>query len=92
MTPTAILNPTGPNFEFWNQVLASHRVPLVGPEADDQGAYQINLRAMTLTQRSRLVSMTAQKFHTSIREVEQQIAIAGFPIQAADVIVDRQPA
>jgi hypothetical protein len=92
---SAILNPSGPNYEHWYEVLGSDRVPLqscssvkatLGEEHNVE-VYLLDLRALTLRQRSRLLGFVAQKFGVPIYEVESNIARVGFPIRAADVIV-----
>lgn len=92
---SAILNPRGPNYATWREVLGSEQVPLqsagsqmatLGEERDVE-VYMLNLQAMTLGQRARLVGGLAQRFGTTVSEVEQEIAKCGFPIRAADVIV-----
>jgi hypothetical protein len=97
---SAILNPRGPNFEAWNEILGSHRVPLLSafpvqgnlgqhdnPDEKNVEVYLLNLRALTLRQRARLLHFLAQKFHATIAEVEEGIMQDGVPIRAADVIV-----
>ena len=92
---SAILNPSGPNFESWNEVMGAHRVPLqsaksilvtLGEEKNVE-VYQLDLSAMTLKQKARLLGFVARKFNTPVYEVEKEIAQRGFPIRAADVIV-----
>ena len=92
---SAILNPSGPNFEEWNQVLGSHRVPLESPETHlatlgeekSVEAYLIALKALTLRQRANLSAHLARKFRVTIDEVEHKFQMEGIPIRAADVIV-----
>lgn len=93
---SAILNPSGPNFEEWNTVLASHRVPLESPETrlitldgeKDVEVYMVALKALKLRQRANLTAQIARKSRTTIDEVENVLAIYGMPIRAADVIVN----
>ena len=92
---SAILNPSGPNFEQWNEVLGGHRVPLTSSrsvfanlgEEKDVEVYLLNLAALTLKQRARLMAFLAQRLGVPIYEVEKEIAVRGFPIRAVDVIV-----
>lgn len=92
---TAILNPRGPNYEHWSRIFAHNPVPLesAGPikvtlgEEKDVEVYRLNLRAMTLHQRARLLGFIAQQFGVTVAEVEAQIQRDGFPIRAVDVIV-----
>lgn len=98
---SAILNPRGPNYASWKHVLDSERVPLKSPHSvsADLGdgvrvvpensveVYLLNLQAMTLGQRARLVGFVAKKFDCPVSEVEAEIAAKGFPIRAVDVIV-----
>ena len=98
---SAILNPRGPNYATWKYVLDSERVPLKSPHpvtAELGGnarvvaegnveVYLLDLHAMTLAQRARLVGFIANKFDAPIYEVEAEIAAKGFPIRAVDVIV-----
>ena len=92
---SAILNPSGPNFEEWNQVLASHRVPLESPETrllsldgeKDVEVYMVALKALTLRQRANLSAQIARKSRQTIDDVENVLALYGMPIRAADVIV-----
>jgi hypothetical protein len=93
---SAILNPSGPNFEEWNQVLGSHRVPLESPqsvmatlagEKPEVECYLIALKALTLRQRANLSAHLARKFRVTIDEVEHKLQMEGMPIRAADVIV-----
>lgn len=48
----------------------------------------LNLRALTLRQKSNLLHSIAQRFGAPIYEVEREINAKGFPIRAADVIVN----
>jgi hypothetical protein len=92
---SAILNSSGPNYDTWFPVFGEHRVPLIAPQAikanlgeeRDVEVYLLNLRAMTLGQRARLLAAMAQKFRVPVYEVEQEIERSGFPIRAVDVIV-----
>ena len=91
----AILNPSGPNYERLKPIFGDNRVPLksprsvnaqLGPEKDVP-VYMLDLSALPLNQRSRLLSMIAQKSGVSISVVEQVMQTEGFPIREADVIV-----
>jgi hypothetical protein len=93
---SATLNPCGPNYEHWHHVLCSDSVPLtssasvranLGDKERDVEVYMLNLRALTLKQRARLVSFVAQRFNARIDQVEEEVDRAGFPIRAEDVIV-----
>jgi hypothetical protein len=92
---SAILNPSGPNFEEWNQVLGSHRVPLESPELKratlgeevDVEVYMVNLKCLTLRQRAKLMYVIATKAQVPVYQVEAEIFRMGLPIRAADVIV-----
>ena len=98
---SAILNPSGPNFEEWNQVLGSHRVPLESPETREAllrigsaewkncDVYLIALKALTLRQRANLSAHLARKFRVTIDEVEHKLQMEGMPIRAADVILPK---
>jgi hypothetical protein len=92
---SAILNSSGPNYQSWHDVLGSDRVPLkssasvkaeLGPEKDVE-VYFLDLAALTIPQRARLLDTVARKLKAPIYEVEAEIAKAGFPIRAVDVIV-----
>jgi hypothetical protein len=91
----AILNPSGPNYVTWREILGSEQVPLTSSKAvkanlgqeKNVEAYLVDLSALTLPQRARLLAMVARKFSTPIYEVESEITKAGFPIRSADVIV-----
>lgn len=93
---SAILNPSGPNFELWNQVLGSHRVPLESaqskrmdfPEEVNVEVFMLNLKGLTLRQRAKLTYHLAQKFGAPVYEIERKIIQSGLPIRAADVIVN----
>ena len=91
----AILDPGGPHYQEWHQIFGESRVPLescksqmasLGEEKDVE-VYKLNLSAMTLEQRSRLLGHIAKRFNVPIYEVEAEIAKVGFPIRAADLIV-----
>lgn len=92
---TSKLNPNGPNYDEWARILGNSNVPIISPRwslAELGGeknvqVYLLNLRALTLTQRARLVGTLAQKFGAAIYEIEAEINRVGFPIRAADVIV-----
>lgn len=92
---SAILNPRGPNYKTWREVLGSEKVPLQSAgsvmatldQERDVEVYLLNLRALTLGQRARLVGGLAQRFSMPVYEVEAEINRVGFPIRAADVIV-----
>ena len=96
---SAILNPSGPNYQTWHDLLGASNVPLkssasttadLGPEKNVE-VYLLDLRALTLGQRARLLNSVAQKFHSPVYEVEAEIARSGFPIRAVDVIVSFSP-
>lgn len=92
---TATLNPRGPNYDEWIKILGTSNVPLVSPrwsladlsEEKNVQVYLVNLRALTLTQRARLVGTLAQKFGSPIYDIEAEINRVGFPIRADDVLV-----
>lgn len=92
---SATLNPLGPNYEAWFRILGDGRVPLVSAQSGttqlgeerDVEVYLLNLRALTLMQRARLVGAIALKFGTPVHQVEAEIAKSGFLIRAVDVIV-----
>jgi len=92
---SATLNPMGPNYEAWFRILGDGKVPLVSSQSTKTQlgvesaveVYLLNLRALTLMQRARLVGAIALKFGTPVYQVEAEIAKAGFPIRAVDVIV-----
>ena len=88
----ATLNPEGPNYETWRQIF--HRdVPLQSPvpvmatlgENERVEVYLLQLQALTLGQRSKLLTIVAQKFGVPVYEVEKQFRTRGFPIRATDV-------
>lgn len=92
---SAILNPDGPNYATWRETLGAEKVPLkschpthatLGTETDVE-VYMLDLGAMTLGQRARLVSRIATTFKVTCAEVEAELAKTGFPIRAVDVIV-----
>jgi len=92
---SAILNPSGPNYGNWHSILGSMQVPLKGVasgtmqlgEEKSVEVYLLDIGALTLQQRSRLLSFAAAKFGAPVYEVEREIAKNGFPVRAADVIV-----
>lgn len=92
---SAILRPSTPHYETWLKVLDSNQVPLKSPQSvkadlgDEKNVevYLVNLAAMTLKQRARLLGFLSRKFGVPIYEVEKEIAEKGFPIRAEDVIV-----
>src|SRR5260370_31177823 len=92
---SAILNPHGPNYASWHaifgdsQVLLKSAAPIkaeLGAEKDVE-VYLLNLAAMTLRVRPRLLGTLAQKFGCPVYEVEQELNKNGLPIRAEDVIV-----
>jgi hypothetical protein len=92
---SATLNPAGPNYQIWREVLGSEKVPLKSsaPVTAEIGTepcvevYMLDLAALTLPQRARLLGFIAQRFGMPVYEAEATIAKTGFPIRAADVIV-----
>lgn len=58
----------------------------LGPEEDVE-VYLLDLSALTLAVRARLVGRMAAKFRCPIYEIEKELRRSGFPIRAADVIV-----
>ena len=91
---SATLNPSGPNYQAWLDILGNPNVPLKSAEPvkvalgdKEHDGYLLNLDGLTLRQKARLLGAMAQKFGVSISEVDQEIRRVGFPIQAADVIV-----
>lgn len=92
---SAILNPRGPNYQSWRDVLGGEQVPLksatsvkadLGAEKDVE-VYMLNLAAMTLRVRARLLGTLAQRFGVPVYKVEQDLQQNGLPIRAEDVIV-----
>lgn len=91
----AILDPSGPNYVTWREIFGDERVPLKNPrevkatlEGEGQTeVYLLDIPALTLPQRARLLYAVAKKFHATTYEVEAEINRVGFPIRAADVIV-----
>jgi hypothetical protein len=92
----ASLNPSGPNYATWREIFDADRVPLKSAqpvkaelqgEGHDKEVYLLDLAAMTIPQRARLLDKVAKKFGVPIYEVEAEIAKKGFPIRSADVIV-----
>lgn len=92
---SATLNPSGPNYETWMNILGTSVVPLHSPrsvpaalgEEKDVEIYVLNLKAMTLIQRARLVRWVVQKFGVLSPEVEAEMDRWDFPIRAEDVVV-----
>ncbi len=93
----AALNPAGPNFERWREILGTHlsvplksAYPIVAP-LEGEGeveCYLVNLDALTLKQRARLFGFLSQKFQVPIFKIERELKDRGFPIRAVDVIVE----
>lgn len=91
---SATLNPNGPNYRTWLEILGSSVVPLESPNPgktkfgdEEVEAYTLKLKAMTLKQRARLLTAIAAKFGKTVAEIEREVDQWGFPIRAADVIV-----
>lgn len=92
---SAILNPSGPNFKNWMEVLGSNKVPLESPQLHhaqlgkekNVEVYKLNLQAMTLRQRANLLARIARNEGVTIEAVEAALQEDGMPIRAADVIV-----
>jgi hypothetical protein len=91
----AILKPGGPHYAEWFEIFGESRVPLesckpqmatLGDEKNIE-VYKLNLSAMTLEQRARLLGSISKRFQVPIYELEAEIAKVGFPIRAADLIV-----
>lgn len=76
------LNPSGPNYEAWQRIFGENQVPLKSAhsqkatlgEHKDVEVYLLNLDAMTLGQRARLLGFIAQKFGVPIYKVQAQVA------------------
>jgi len=91
---SAILNPSGPNYERLRKVFDGS-VPLESPhshlaqlgEEKNVEVYRLNFRAMPLGQRAKLFAIVAASAGVPISIVEGIAAKDGFPIRAADVIV-----
>lgn len=92
---SATLNPSGPNYQTWLETLGGTKVPLkssqsvkaeLGPEKDVE-VYLLDLRALTLGQKAKLLGRMAATFGVPIYEVEAELNRSGFPIRAVDVIV-----
>jgi hypothetical protein len=96
----AILDPRGPNYAEWSRIFGNGTVPLASPELsyadlDDEKnipVYRLNLRAMPLIQRARLLGFFANKLGVPIFEVQRVTEKYGFPIRAADVILREEKA
>jgi len=90
----AMLNPNGPNYQAWLDILGNTNVPLKSAAPvkatlgnEEHEAYLLNLDGLTLKQKARLLGAMAQKFGVSINEIDAEIRRVGFPIRAVDVIV-----
>jgi hypothetical protein len=91
----AVLDPSGPNFATWREILGGDQVPLKSPgevkaQLEGEGqreVYLLDVAALTLSQRARLWAAVAKKFGVPIYEAEAEINKKGFPIRAVDVIV-----
>jgi hypothetical protein len=97
---SATLNPRGPNYRTWRELLGSDSVPLKSPASQlaDFGppenlaeknveVYLLDIKALTLRQRHKLLLWNSQKFGKPIYEINYQLETAGFPIRAADVLL-----
>ena len=91
----ATLNPRGPHYSEWVDIFGVMRVPLkspnpvlagLGPEKNVE-VYLLDIPALTIDQRARLLFSIAKRFNAPIYEVEAEVARSGFLIRAADVIV-----
>jgi hypothetical protein len=92
---SAHLRTSSENYVSWSSVFPTGSVPLksarsylvnLGEEKSVE-VYDLNLQAMTLRQRARLLSFLAQKFGEPVYAVEAEIERKGFPIRASDVVV-----
>lgn len=92
---SAILNPSGPNFERLKGIFACDRIPLQSPRSrkadlgEEKGVsvYMLNLNALPLAARARVIDLVARKSGAPMRLVEEVMQREGFPIREADVIV-----
>jgi hypothetical protein len=92
---SATLNPSGPNYDTWLKIFGSDQVPLLSPrpviadlgDEKDVEVYTLNLKAMTLMQRRRLVEWVSERFSKSVNEIERDFDQWDFPIRAVDVVV-----
>lgn len=92
---TATLDSRGPHYEQWLRVFGCSPVPLMSPRwqladlPDEKRVqvYQLNLRAMTLAQRARLLGEISASTGEPIFAIEAGIQRAGYPIRMADVRV-----
>lgn len=92
---SAILNPSGPNYASWYAIFGDSQVPLKSPTSaraelgaeKDVEVYLLNLAAMTLRVRARLLGTLAQKCGEPVYKVEQELKQTGLPIRSQDVIV-----
>jgi hypothetical protein len=92
---SAILNPHGPNYASWHAIFGDSLVPVksaasvkvdLGAEKDVE-VYLLNLAAMTLRVRARLLGAVAQELGCPVYEVEAEFSRNGLPIRAEDMIV-----
>lgn len=93
---TAHLNPDSPRFEIWRQILAGDSVPLASPRTwranfgdaeTNVSIFKLDVAALTVEQRARLVNWIAESFGESPTRANQEIDAVGFPIREVDVIV-----
>lgn len=92
---SAHLRSSSANYETWLAVFPRGEVPLLSPvsgvtqigEEKCVEVYLLNLRAMTLGQRARLLAWLGQKSGKPIYQIEAEIESHGFAIRASDVIV-----
>jgi hypothetical protein len=92
---SATLNPRGPNYERLKGIFGESRVPLKSPhtmkaqlgEEQDVPVYQLDLGALPINQRARLLALVARKCGVTIAKVEEVMLHDSFPIREADVIV-----
>jgi hypothetical protein len=91
----ATLNSSGPNYERLKEIFGEGRVPLKSSQSNkaqlgeekDVPVYMLDLKALPLNARARLVAMVAKKCDATIAQVEEVMNTQGFPIREADVIV-----
>jgi hypothetical protein len=93
---TAHLQPSSPRFEAWAKILGGDTVPLVSPRTyranfGDQeinvSIYKLDIGALTVEQRKRLVNFIAETFGAAPAVIDQELETIGFPIREVDVIV-----
>lgn len=93
------VEPTSPRGRAWQALLGSHTLPVRGllpeplviaPDGKVEDFYALDLDALSLWQRARLVRWVADREQLSLTDAAEQLSRNGFHLLAKDVLIETE--